>query len=317
MTWAQALAQLEEAPPIDQDLRTRYCEIVRGEVVRLTDELRLARRQRKATPAAVEAAASNTKRVLREGLVWFRGTSLSIRVQPEDRPWAEELHTALGEKPATLTLRAMDDNPQADEVDAALAGIRKGMAARFRVGFAPTRRRGDILVHGCVARSIGGFDGTSPIITFGVADRSQVEIIVEHPSEPHQAVAEKRPEGVVTVTVKTVPLECAHDSVEASMVDGKPVARCIACGETLTAASPAPEVPSGFIEVELLDPSFTAVAALRKKLDALSYLPSQRGGPQEESLVIDAAAQRAYVPARIAMSVERLGLVKKVKWALP
>lgn len=324
MTWAQALAQLEEAPPMDQELRTQYCDAIRREVLGLHEELRVARGQRKkATAPAIEAPDANPKRVLREALAWCRGTSLSIRVQPEDRSWAEELHTAAADKPITITLRPLADDPSADEVTLALEAIEKGMAAKFRVGIAPAKRRGDILIRGCVARSIGGFDGVSPIITFGVSDRTLIEVADANEGAAVNSLEDMKSRMAEQTSPTPWPgaspnkiTNCPHDDVEVifNEKDGA-TARCTACGETLKAQGAGmSEPPAGYLEVEMHDTSMTAITATRRKLDALAFMPSLRGQKQEDALIIGEGGTRFFVPARVASSAEKLGLVKSVRW---
>lgn len=283
----EALNQLAEAPPFDEADRLKLVEAVRARIASLEADVTLWKNTVQIGAGFVRSATESTlsvksapmpSRHMREAEMWFRGTSLSIRLPVEDMGWAEELREARKMKPGHLRIRPR----VAGETDALLEALTvKRFAIKAYVGLHPVdvdeAQDGDILVEDAMARNVGGHDpyGRSPVIAFGVRGR-----IVRFFSEPTIALAVAQSTGtplvtrVTSVSAADVPQivsqaqapapDCPHDNVASSM-PGQVI--CMSCGATLVAQRPTTmKPPLGFVEVQLFDESYTAVAILQKKL---------------------------------------------------
>lgn len=278
----EALNQLAEAPPFDEADRLKLVEAVRARIASLEADVTLWKNASLASERIVTApnpipAPRARSRYMREAEMWFRGTSLSIRLPVEDMAWAEDLREARKMKPGHLRIRPRVDG----ETDALIEALTvKRFAIKAYIGLHPTdaddAQDGDIIVEDAMARNVGGHDpyGRSPVIAFGVRGRI-VRFFSEPTLAPMIAQSTGTPAIVVTsVSAAEVPqvvmqsqgsAECPHDNVTALM-PGQ--VRCTDCGATLVARGPAASMkpPLGFVEVQLFDESYTAVAVLQKKL---------------------------------------------------
>lgn len=269
----EALTQLVEAPPLEEEDRARIVGAIRAYIDSLEADVQLWKKA--ARPGIDEQARPNPlpaprarSRHMREAEIWYRGTSLSIRLPTEDMPWGEEL-LAARRTPGALRIRPRVEG-EADKILDAL--MVKRFAIKAYVGLEPSEddemRDGDLLVESVIARNVGGHDpyGRTPVVTFGMrgqivrASRPQNIVRGIDPTAPLLTVTSV---GVAEMQQPPAGPDCPHDNV-VSALPGQ--VRCTDCGVFLVAQSPSMKPPLGFVEVQLFDESFTAVEALKKKL---------------------------------------------------
>lgn len=199
--WKKALADLE-GPDADPEERHRLANVIRDEFEELERSLAASEALRGIKPPpVVNPAAPRVRNVV----AWRRGTSFSVKAEPEDSSWLEELAS---DPPAAILVRpnaAGQKNLAPGREDREIAqawghGTRAGVfairtdpvafeqapAEALEAGIARMDPKpGDWILTGVRRRNVGGTTGRALIVTFSYLAMDRVlaaEAVREEPT---------------------------------------------------------------------------------------------------------------------------------------